>query len=92
MNAFTVAEELLGAELCRRLMSDQLAQLRALDYKYLQEASPPRGAPAPGTGAAEGTGEASGGETPERRRRLETDILQMLTPAQRRIVGGRGRA
>lgn len=77
MDPFTTASELLGD---LELTPGQLAHLRALDRKYAQRLH--------GLLHKEGKSksELSQAEAEDLQRRLVADILDMLTPEQRRVV------
>lgn len=79
MDAFTVAEDLLGDMV---LSPDQLAQLRAINYQFhLDVVDILRG-----SGRDVARGHLTEGEVAGLRRKLEADILELLEPGQRRSL------
>lgn len=83
MDALTMAEELFGD---LHLDSEQVAQLRAINYQYwldVHELLHHPGRP----GGPEG--ELTEAETAELETRVKGDLLEILTPEQRRAVDAR---
>ncbi|CAN5532721.1 hypothetical protein BH24GEM3_BH24GEM3_17820 [soil metagenome] len=98
MDAFTVAEEMLGA---MTLNAEQLAQLRAINHGYYQRLftllSQPNAGAGPGDDAAASTTaradrDLTAAEVAELRRLLEADILDLLTHEQRQALSRRAQA
>ena len=90
MDVFAVASDLLGD---LRLNSEQLGQLRALEYRLLLESVPrPGRSPASGGETADLADEEPGA-APARdlalRAEIVAEILEMLTPDQRRALNSR---
>lgn len=86
MDAFAVADELLGDI---QLTSGQLAGLRAINHRYFTEVyallHPPGEQDA--HAAAGGEPALTARQTAELRVRLERDVRDLLTPAQRASIG-----
>lgn len=86
MDAFTVADELIRGI---ALTADQLARLRAINHRYFSRLFDlTRDTPAsadPGN-MTRGARKLTGQETSQLRAMLVEDILELLTPEQRRTL------
>jgi hypothetical protein len=88
MDAFSIAAEMLGD---LRLTSGQLGQLRALDYRLLIEIDRLSGLRRleDATSETSSAFEPTPNETAALREMIVGDILEMLTPEQRTMLGDR---